>query len=227
LTHEFFNGYYGCIGFTKKGLAVNGTPSQTSPQEFEHILQSLLGTDFIGIHYLDSTFPVVEVSSHSVVRSITILRDHKKAAFQQLVDLTVVDEPQEEKRFRVVYNLLSHKENKRLMVVVRVAENQAVPTLTGVFVNANWYEREAFDLFGVSFDGHPDMRRILTDYHFEGHPLRKDFPLSGYTQVYFDKSSGKVALEPVHLDQPYRDFDFQSPWEGLIHQNKIPAEEAP
>ncbi len=186
---------------------------------FEHVLETLLGADFIKIHHLKDNTPVVEVLPHAIVRALTILRDHQKTFFRQLVDLTVVDEPHKEKRFRVIYNLLSHQENKRLFVMLRVPENEAVPTITAVFLNANWYEREAWDLFGVSFQNHPDMRRILTDYQFEGHPLRKDFPLSGYTQVYFDEKTGQVEHEPVHLDQPYRDFDFQSPWEGCIHQN--------
>jgi NADH-quinone oxidoreductase subunit C len=197
---------------------VDGSSPQVPNQDFEHILQTLLGIDFIGIHYLQGSFPVVEIAPQAIVRALTILRDHKKAFFQQLVDLTVVDTPSEEKRFRVIYNLLSHRENKRLIVQVQIPDNALIPTITGVFVNANWYEREVWDLFGIRFQNHPDMRRILTDYHFEGHPLRKDFPLSGHTQVYFNEPKGQVLYEPVQLDQSYRNFDFQSPWEGLIHE---------
>ncbi len=197
---------------------MDGSSPQVPNQDFEHILQTLLGIDFIGIHYLQGSFPVVEIAPQAIVRALTILRDHKKAFFQQLVDLTVVDTPSEEKRFRVIYNLLSHRENKRLIVQVQIPDNALIPTITGVFVNANWYEREVWDLFGIRFQNHPDMRRILTDYHFEGHPLRKDFPLSGHTQVYFNEPKGQVLYEPVQLDQSYRNFDFQSPWEGLIHE---------
>jgi NADH-quinone oxidoreductase subunit C len=147
----------------------------------------------------------------------------KAAGFEQLVDLTAVDYPSRVKRFEIVYLLLSISKNQRKIIKIDVAENETVPSISDIFPNANWFEREVFDMYGVEFSGHPDMRRILTDYGFVGYPQRKDFPLSGYQEVYYDEVSKKVAYKPVKLDQAFRSFDFQSPWEGAGY--KLPGDE--
>jgi NADH-quinone oxidoreductase subunit C len=156
----------------------------------------------------------LEVAAADIVRVLTALRDN--AEFKVLIDVCGVDWPAREKRFDVVYHLLSLVNNLRLRVKVRVGEGESVPSATGVFASADWYERETFDLYGVEFSGHPDLRRILTDYGFEGHPLRKDFPLTGRVEVRYDDDEKKVVYRPVELVQEYRDFDFESPWEGML-----------
>jgi NADH-quinone oxidoreductase subunit C len=159
----------------------------------------------------------VTVSPNKIVQTLKFLRDDPLCRFIQLLDLAGVDWPERRRRFEVVYHLLSMQDNVRIRVKVRVAEGDTVPTVTEVFPNADWYEREAFDLYGIIFEGHPDLRRILTDYGFEGHPLRKDFPLSGFTQVRWDDEERRVVSEPVELQQEYRDFDYLSPWEGASY----------
>ncbi|HXA70851.1 MAG TPA: NADH-quinone oxidoreductase subunit C [Stellaceae bacterium] len=151
----------------------------------------------------------------AIVRVLTFLRDDPRMLFKQLVDLCGVDYPHRIERFEVVYNLLSLKHNRRIRVKVATDENEPVPSVTGVFSSANWYERETWDLFGVYFSDHPDLRRLLTDYGFEGHPLRKDFPLTGYVEVRYDEDQKRVVYEPVKLKQEFRSFDFLSPWEGM------------
>jgi NADH-quinone oxidoreductase subunit C len=142
------------------------------------------------------------------------LRDHTACAFTTLIDITAVDWPGRENRFDVVYHFLSMPQNQRVRVKISVAEDQVVASINDIHPSANWYEREVFDMYGVMFSGHPDMRRILTDYGFRGHPLRKDFPTTGYTEVRYDETSKRVVYEPVKLVQDYRQFDFMSPWEG-------------
>ena len=149
---------------------------------------------------------------------LTLLRGDRQAAFNQLIDLTAVDYPERESRFDVVYLLLSMDNNMRMRVVAQVIAGQPVPTVTHLYMAANWAEREAWDMFGIFFAGHPDLRRLLTDYGFEGHPLRKDFPLTGHVEVRYDDSQRRVVNEPVHLVQEFRDFDFLSPWEGMQSQ---------
>ena len=156
-----------------------------------------------------------KVNSSDVAAMLTLLRDDRQAAFTQLIDLTAVDYPDRKDRFVVVYQMLSMHNNMRLRLVATVGEGQAVPSATGVFLAANWAEREVWDMFGIFFAGHPDLRRLLTDYGFEGHPLRKDFPLTGHVEVRYDDSQRRVVNEPVHLVQEFRDFDFLSPWEGM------------
>jgi len=148
-----------------------------------------------------------------IVQLLTALRDDAETPFQQLLDLTAIDYPERASRFDVVYILLSMTANRRVRVKVQAAENEAVATVTGVYPCADWYEREAFDMFGIPFDGHPDLRRILTDYGFQGHPLRKDFPMTGYVEVRYDDEQKRVVYEPVKITQ-FRAFDFLSPWEG-------------
>ena len=160
----------------------------------------------------------VRVNPSDVAAMLTLLRDDRQAAFTQLIDLTAVDYPDRKDRFVVVYQMLSMHNNMRLRLVATVGEGQAVPSATSVFLAANWAEREVWDMFGIFFAGHPDLRRLLTDYGFEGHPLRKDFPLTGHVEVRYDDSQRRVVNEPVHLVQEFRDFDFLSPWEGMHNE---------
>ena len=162
---------------------------------------------------------VVRASSDSIIELLTILRDEEALAFDQLTDLTAVDYPNRPYRFELVYQLLSITHNRRMRVLVAVPDGAVVPSVLPVFNSANWAEREVWDMFGIFFAGHPDLRRLLTDYGFEGHPLRKDFPTTGYVEVRYDDTQRRVVYEPVHLTQEYRDFDFLSPWEGV--QNDI------
>tara|TARA_B100001057_G_scaffold167565_1_gene168282 strand:- start:2415 stop:3029 length:615 start_codon:yes stop_codon:yes gene_type:complete len=146
---------------------------------------------------------------------LMFLKDNPSISMESLIDLTAVDYPNQEKRFILSYNLLSVSKNLRIRVKTKISEDMPVQSITDIYPCANWYEREVWDLFGIRFSGHPDLRRILTDYDFEGHPLRKDFPISGFTQVRFDDELGKVVKEPVKLDQDFRQFDSLSPWEGM------------
>ncbi len=158
---------------------------------------------------------IVTVKRDQIVPVLTKLRDDPALHFELLVDICGVDFPDRPERFEVVYNLLSLKHNKRVRVKVTTDEQTPVPSVTGVYSGAGWYEREAYDLFGVFFADHPDLRRLLTDYGFEGHPLRKDFPLTGYVEVRYDEEQRRVVYEPVKLKQEFRSFDFLSPWEGM------------
>lgn len=160
---------------------------------------------------------MVTVRREAIARVLRFLRDDPKCLFQVLVELCGVDYPDRPERFDVVYNLLSLKHNRRIRVKLSVDEETTVPTVTGVFSAAGWSERETWDLFGIYFADHPDLRRILTDYGFEGHPLRKDFPLTGYVEVRYDEEQKRVVYEPVRLKQEFRSFDFLSPWEGMDH----------
>ena len=157
------------------------------------------------------------VRREDLVRVCTFLRDDSKCLFRMLVDLCGVDYPQREQRFDVVLNLLSLKHNQRVRLKVATDEETPVPSVVGVWRTAGWFEREAWDLYGIIFDGNPDLRRILTDYGFEGHPFRKDFPLTGYVEVRWDEEQKRVIYEPVKLKQEFRSFDFLSPWEGMSH----------
>ena len=152
-----------------------------------------------------------------IVRLLTFLRDDANSLFRQLLDIAGVDWPERGRRFDVVYNLLSLAHNQRVRVRVRTDEKTPVPSVAAVFKSASWYEREAWDLFGIRFSGHPDLRRILTDYGFDGHPMRKDFPLTGHVEVRYDEEQKRVIYEPVKLTQEFRTFDFMSPWEGAEH----------
>ncbi len=182
-------------------------------------LKKILGPDFISIHH-NLGEATLHVYPASIVRVLTILSDYEVCEFKQLTDITAVDYPARQQRFEVVYHLLSLSQNIRLRIKINVEENGNVPTVSQVFKCANWYEREIWDLFGIPFSEHPDLRRILTDYNFSGHPLRKDFPLTGYTEVMFDDKQGRVIYKPVHLQQEYRNFDFLSPWEGNVFDQK-------
>ncbi len=158
-----------------------------------------------------------------IVRVLTFLRDDVLCQFKILLDVCGVDYPEREERFDVVYHLLSLTQNARIRVKVTTDEDTPVPSVTSVFNAANWWEREAWDLYGIFFAEHPDLRRILTDYGFEGHPLRKDFPLTGYVEVRYDDAQKRAVYEPVNLTQEFRNFDFLSPWEGI--QQQLPGDE--
>jgi NADH-quinone oxidoreductase subunit C len=156
----------------------------------------------------------VAVKADAVVKIATFLRDDERCQFWSFIDLTAIDWPSRERRFDVVYHLLSPRLNRRIRIKVETDENTPVPSITGVYPGANWFEREAYDLYGILFTGHPDMRRLLTDYGFEGHPLRKDFPLTGFVEVRWDDEQKRVVYDKVRLAQEFRSFDFLSPWEG-------------
>jgi NADH-quinone oxidoreductase subunit C len=156
----------------------------------------------------------ITTTVNELIKVMRFLHDDERCQFVSFVDVTAVDWPSRERRFDVVYHLLSPRKNYRIRVKVEVAEGTSVPSIIGVFPGANWFERETYDLYGVPFTGHPDMRRLLTDYGFEGHPLRKDFPLTGFVEVRYDDEEKRVIYEPVRLTQEFRNFDFLSPWEG-------------
>lgn len=156
----------------------------------------------------------LRVDPQAIVALVRFLKEDPACDFTTLVDITAVDHPDRPKRFDVVYHFLSMWQNHRIRLKAAVREDEMVPSITGLHPSAGWFEREVFDMFGVLFSGHPDLRRILTDYGFRGHPLRKDFPTTGYTEVRYDEGLKRVVYEPVHLVQEYRQFDFMSPWEG-------------
>ena len=156
----------------------------------------------------------VLAASEEIVRVLTFLRDDPRCLFVSLMDLCGADYPGRERRFDVVYHLISYRHNRRIRIKVEADEVTLVPSVIDVYPTANWFEREAYDLYGILFSGHPDLRRILTDYGFEGHPLRKDFPLTGFVELRYDEEQKRVVYEPVKLQQEFRSFDFLSPWEG-------------
>lgn len=183
----------------------------------EALPQEVLGTE-VAFDEL-----MVRARPDLIVKVLTFLRDDVNCRFQQLMDLCGADYPEREMRFEVVYNLLSLTHNMRVRVKVETDEETPVPSVSGVFSSATWWEREAWDLFGIYFSEHPDLRRIMTDYGFAGHPLRKDFPLTGYVEVRYDDEQKRVVYEPVKLTQEFRSFDFLSPWEGV--QGVLPGDE--
>ena len=156
----------------------------------------------------------VEIDKEDLTDVTLFIKTNKYTKFRQLIDITVVDYPEETQRFKMVYLFLSHEFNQRMILTYRINENEVISSLTSIFPSANWMEREVFDMYVVNFKDHPDLRRILTDYGFEGHPLRKDFPLTGHTEVRYSEANKKVINEPVKLEQNYRNFDYESPWEG-------------
>ena len=166
----------------------------------------------------------IDIEIQNIAEVILFLKNENKCKFKQLIDITAVDFPHKEQRFKIVYLLLSHENNLRIIINTNIKENETLPSITKIFSSANWMEREVFDMYGILFSEHPDLRRILTDYGFTGHPLRKDFPLTGHTEVRYSEEKKKVITEPVKLDQEYRDFDFDSPWEGTKYIN-IPKHE--
>ena len=156
----------------------------------------------------------INIDNEDLIDVTLFIKSNENTKFRQLMDVTVVDYPENAQRFKVVYLFLSHEFNQRIILSYLISENEVIPSLTPIYPAANWMEREVFDMYGVKFKDHPDMRRILTDYGFEGHPLRKDFPLTGHTEVRYSEELKKVISEPVKLEQNYRNFDYESPWEG-------------
>ena len=156
----------------------------------------------------------LEIDFENLYSTILYLKTNNKCKFRQLVDITAVDYPHKEKRFNIVYFLLSHENNSRVVINVNINEKTTVPSIIKIYPSANWMEREVFDMYGIVFNDHPNLKRILTDYDFQGHPLRKDFPLTGHKEVRYSEDDKKVIYEPVKLEQNYRNFDYESPWEG-------------
>ena len=156
----------------------------------------------------------INIENENLLEVVLFLKNNNETKFKQLIDITAVDYPEKERRFKLVYLFLSHEYNSRILIDFFVNENEIVTSLTSVFPSSNWMEREVFDMYGIKFKDHPDLRRILTDYGFKGHPLRKDFPLTGHNEVRYSEDDKKVVYEPVKLEQNYRNFDYESPWEG-------------
>ena len=156
----------------------------------------------------------INIDENDLKDVIFFLKTNKETKFKQLIEITAVDYPQKDRRFKLVYLMLSHENNKRILIDCYVKENDLVSSITEIFPSSNWMEREVFDMYGIEFKNHPDLRRILTDYGFKGYPLRKDFPLTGHNEVRYDETVKKVVHEPVKLEQNYRNFDYESPWEG-------------
>ena len=163
----------------------------------------------------------IKVDKRDIVSIVSRLKDDENLFFDQLIDITAVDYPSRKERFEIVYILLSLRKNKRIIIKTLLNEGDQVDSISSIFESANWYERECYDLFGIKFNNHPDLRRLMTDYNFDGHPLRKDFPLTGHTEVRYDEFEKKVISEPVKLTQEYRNFDYSSPWEGTKYINEI------
>ncbi len=177
-------------------------------------IESKLSDDIDSYELLNGEL-VLNVRLSSIIKVSQFLRDDSRCLFKQCMDICGVDYPQREMRFVVVYNLLSMKHNQRVRVKTVTDEDTPVQSVASIWSTANWFEREAWDMYGIFFSDHPDLRRILTDYGFDGHPLRKDFPLSGHVEVRYDEEEGRVVYEPVHLTQEFRKFEFSSPWEGM------------
>ena len=193
-------------------------------QSFGEYIRSSLPSGMIErVSIAEDNTLVLHTPAKNIVRVTTFLRDDNRCLFKMLIDVFGVDFPARERRFEVVYNLLSLKINRRIRVKVEADEQTLVPSVSDVFSSAGWYEREVWDMYGVLFSDHPDLRRILTDYGFEGHPQRKDFPLTGYVELRYDVEQKKIVYEPVKLDQEFRNFDFVSPWEGT--QYVLPGDE--
>ena len=164
---------------------------------------------------------LIEIDANNLIDVTQFLKSNENCKFKQLIDIAGVDYPENEKRFELVYLFLSHENNLRIKLLIKFEINQSINSITKIFPSANWMEREVFDMYGVKFKNHPDLRRILTDYGFKGHPLRKDFPLTGFNEVRYSEKDKKVIYEPVKLEQNYRNFDFESPWEGTKYVKDI------
>ena len=163
----------------------------------------------------------IEINENDLIEVTQFLKSNEKCKFRQLIDIAGVDFPDKEKRFKLIYLFLSHENNFRIKLSINFTPKQLVNSLTKIFPSANWMEREVFDMYGIKFKNHPDLRRILTDYGFKGHPLRKDFPLTGFNEVRYSEKEKKVIYEPVKLEQNYRNFDFESPWEGTNYIKEL------
>ena len=164
---------------------------------------------------------LIEIDENALIEVVQFLKSNEKCKFKQLIDIAGVDYPENEMRFELVYLFLSHEHNLRIKLLIKFHSKQIITSLTKIFPSANWMEREVFDMYGIKFKNHPDLRRILTDYGFKGHPLRKDFPLTGFNEVRYSEKEKKVIYEPVKLEQNYRNFDFESPWEGTNYLKEV------
>ncbi len=167
----------------------------------------------------------ISINEDDLIEILQFLKSNEKLKFRQLIDLAGVDYPSKEKRFQLVYLLLSHENNIRIKVIIKFNNDRVINSITKIFPSANWMEREVFDMYGIKFKNHPDLRRILTDYGFKGHPLRKDFPLTGFNEVRYSEKEKKVIYEPVKLEQNYRNYDFESPWEGTRYLKEMKKKE--
>ena len=192
----------------------------TSLAEIEKIINSDLSTK-IQNSFIENDELMIEIDENELIEVIQFLKTNDKCKFRQLIDIAGVDYPDTEKRFKLIYLFLSHENNIRIKLSINFETNQLINSITKIFPSANWMEREVFDMYGIKFKNHPDLRRILTDYGFKGHPLRKDFPLTGFNEVRYSEKEKKVIYEPVKLEQNYRNFDFESPWEGTNYLKNI------
>ena len=182
-------------------------------QKIEKLINSELSSK-VKSSSIDNDELLIEVDEKDIVDVVQFLKSNENCKFKQLIDIAGVDYPEDDKRFELVYLFLSHEHNIRIKLLIKFQASQIINSVTKIFPSANWMEREVFDMCGIKFKNHPDLRRILTDYGFEGHPLRKDFPLTGHTEVRYSEEEKKVITEPVKLEQNYRNFDYESPWEG-------------
>tara|TARA_E500000331_G_C17057209_1_gene626585 strand:+ start:37 stop:654 length:618 start_codon:yes stop_codon:yes gene_type:complete len=189
-------------------------------QKLEKLVNSEL-TSKVQRSIIENNEFLIEVNEVDLIDVIQFLKSNDFCKFRQLIDIAGVDYPENEKRFQLVYLLLSHEKNMRIKLLVKFDLDQIIPSITKTFPSANWMEREVFDMYGIKFKNHPDLRRILTDYNFKGYPLRKDFPLTGFNEVRYSEKDKKVIYEPVKLEQNYRNFDFESPWEGTNYIKEI------
>ena len=189
-------------------------------QELEKVVNSEL-TSMIKKSLISFDELLIETDVENLFTVIQFLKSNDSCKFKQLIDIAGIDFPEKDKRFRIVYLFLSHQNNLRIKLSVDLGVEKKIPSIIKIFPSANWMEREVFDMYGIRFTDHPDLRRILTDYGFKGHPLRKDFPLTGFNEVRYSEKDKKVIYEPVKLEQNYRNFDYASPWEGTKYMNKI------
>ena len=192
----------------------------SSLKDLEKLINSELSSK-IKSSIIENNELLVETEEAELLDVVQFLKSNEKCKFRQLIDIAGVDYPENEKRFELIYLFLSHEHNLRIKLLIKFQINQTIVSLTKIFPSANWMEREVFDMYGVKFKNHPDLRRILTDYGFKGHPLRKDFPLTGFNEVRYSEKEKKVIYEPVKLEQNYRNFDFESPWEGTNYLKEI------
>ena len=189
-------------------------------KKLEKFINSELAINIKGSSIINDEL-LIEIKQESLIETVQFLKSNDNCKFRQLIDIAGVDYPDEEERFQLVYLLLSHENNTRIKLLIKIKPNQNINSLTKIFPSANWMEREVFDMYGIKFNDHPDLRRILTDYGFSGHPLRKDFPITGHSEVRYSEEKKKVVYEPVKLEQNYRNFDFESPWEGTNYIKDI------
>ena len=189
-------------------------------QELEKVVNSELASK-VQRSIISFNELLIEIDTNDLIDTIQFVKSNNTCKFRQLIDIVGVDYPSEEKRFRLIYLLLSHENNLRIKISINFEMSNQIPSITKIFPSANWMEREVFDMYGIKFKNHPDLRRILTDYNFKGHPLRKDFPLTGFNEVRYSEKNKKVVYEPVKLEQNYRNFDFESPWEGTQYIKNI------